>query len=107
VSTLDEKRRQVREREIGHDQALLDEWARSLLETQVAEGHPPSHPRAWLRKTSAELARRCSPEYVQRAVAGIRAREAGRSLTGWREVRGTHGIDHVRDPFGTDRPPWV
>jgi hypothetical protein len=25
--------------------------------------------------------------------------------TGWREVRGTHGITHIPDPFGTDRPP--
>jgi hypothetical protein len=25
--------------------------------------------------------------------------------TGWREVRGTHGVTHIPDPFGTDRPP--
>jgi hypothetical protein len=26
--------------------------------------------------------------------------------TGWREVRGTHGLTYVPDPFGTDRPPY-
>jgi hypothetical protein len=26
--------------------------------------------------------------------------------TGWREVRGSHGIDYIPDPFGTDRPPY-
>lgn len=90
-----------------HDYDLLDEYARHLLDQQVADGFAPHHPRAWLRATQADIAKRCSPEYVERAVAGVRARRAGRRLTGWREVRGTHAIDHVRDPFGTDKPPWL
>jgi hypothetical protein len=28
-----------------------------------------------------------------------------RGVTGWRLVKGSHGISHVPDPFGTDRPP--
>jgi hypothetical protein len=28
-------------------------------------------------------------------------------VTGWREVRGTHGIDYVADPNGTAVPPWL
>jgi urease accessory protein UreF len=90
-----------------HDEELLQEWAAALLDQQIADGYAPRHPRAWLRTTRDDLARRCSPEYVQRAVAGIRARRQGRSLTGWREVRGSHAISHVADPFGTDRPPWL
>jgi hypothetical protein len=28
-------------------------------------------------------------------------------ITGWREVRGSHGVSHIRDPFGTDpAPTW-
>lgn len=90
-----------------HDYELLDEWARHLLDEQVRQGFAPHHPRAWLRTTQADLAKRCSPEYVERAVAGLRARAAGRRITGWREVRGTHAISHVEDAFGTDRPPWL
>jgi hypothetical protein len=30
----------------------------------------------------------------------------GRKVTGWREIRGSHGITHVPDPAGTDRPPF-
>ena len=26
-------------------------------------------------------------------------------VTGWRLVKGSHGVTHVPDPFGTDRPP--
>jgi hypothetical protein len=26
-------------------------------------------------------------------------------VTGWRQVRGSHGITFVPDPFGTDKPP--
>lgn len=29
----------------------------------------------------------------------------GPKVTGWREVRGSHGSTVVPDPFGTDRPP--
>jgi hypothetical protein len=28
-----------------------------------------------------------------------------RRVTGWRQVRGSHGITHIRDPKGTDQPP--
>ena len=29
----------------------------------------------------------------------------GLKVTGWRMVRGSHGITHIPDPFGTDVPP--
>jgi len=27
--------------------------------------------------------------------------------TGWRAVRGSHGLSYERDPDGIDRPPWL
>ena len=32
-------------------------------------------------------------------------RRDGLKVTGWRMVRGSHGITHIPDPFGTDVPP--
>lgn len=89
-----------------HDPRLVAEYADQLLDEQIDTGRAPNRPEAWLAATRRDIAQRHSPEYVARAVAGFRARAQGRKLTGWREVRGTHGIDHVADPFGTDRPPW-
>lgn len=42
------------------------------------------------------------PGWVSRNMVQV---DAGRRLTGCREVRGTHAIDYVWDPEGTDTPP--
>jgi hypothetical protein len=89
-----------------HDDVLLDEWARSILNDQIAAGRGPTHPKPWLEATKRDLAKN-TPEYVERVVNGLRARADGRRITGWRETRGTHGIDYLPDPKGTDKPPWV
>lgn len=74
----------------------------------IESGHPPRHLGAWRAACRKEiLANEALREgFVERAAAGLRARAAGRKLTGWREVRGSHGISVVEDPNGTDRPPW-
>jgi hypothetical protein len=36
----------------------------------------------------------------------LRAYPPGPRITGYREVRGTHGMDYVRDPNGTAVPSW-
>jgi hypothetical protein len=45
--------------------------------------------------------------YIAKASAGLHARAIGRRITGWRETRGTHGLDYLPDALGTDRPPWL
>lgn len=90
-----------------HDPELVDECARLFLDRNVRDGHPAHNPDAWLAGERRRIERELSPEYVTRAVAGMRARAQGRVATGWREVRGTHAVDYVPDPFGTDRPPWL
>jgi hypothetical protein len=89
-----------------HDPDLLEEWARHILREQVAAGRGPAHPRPWLEATKRDLAKN-TPAYVARVVNGLRARAQGRTVTGWREVRGTHHLSYVPDPAGTDRPPWI
>jgi hypothetical protein len=78
-------------------------------EEAIASGHPPLHLTPWRNacKRSILENERLYPGYVARAAAGLRARTNGQRLTGWREVRGTHGITHVPDPQGTDKPPWA
>lgn len=89
-----------------HDPELIEEWARHVLEEQIACGRPPSKPGPWLTATKRDLSRH-SPDYVQRVVAGLRAKKDGRRWTGWRMTRGTHGIAWDPDPNGTDAPPWL
>lgn len=74
-----------------------------------ATGHPPLSVTAWRRACSIKLRQNEHnfPGHITRAAAGIRARTQGLRATGWREVRGTHGIDYIADPNGTDRPPWT
>lgn len=90
-----------------HDPEIVHEFAMHLLDEQVCDGCGPGRPRPWLAAAKLRIMRELSPEYVARCVAGLRAKKRGRRLTGWREVRGSHQVTHVRDPFGTDKPPWV
>jgi hypothetical protein len=45
---------------------------------------------------------------LERATSGgeLHAYPPGPRITGWREVRGTHGMDYVKDPRGTAVPTW-
>lgn len=79
------------------------------LTTAIDGGYPPRSLDAWVAAVRADILRmeRDRPGHIKRVVAGLRAREQGKRVTGWREVRGTHSVSHVRDPEGTDRPPWL
>lgn len=79
------------------------------LEQAIAAGHPPRGVAAWRSDCRQDMLanERAHPGYITSAANGIRAKATGRRLTGWRETRGTHGIDYLPDPKGTDRPPWV
>lgn len=79
------------------------------LESNIAAGHPPRNLGAWRAACSKDMLanERIHPGYIQRAAGGLRARTKGRRLTGWKETRGTHGIDYIQDRNGTDVPPWA
>lgn len=79
------------------------------LEASIASGHPPRNLEAWRNACRKDMLANETTHrgYIERAAGGLRARADGRRLTGWREVRGTHGIDYVADKAGTDRPPWI
>jgi hypothetical protein len=46
-----------------------------------------------------------SSGHIRNAADGIRVTADGRKITRWKEVRGTHGMDWVYHPTGTDTPP--
>ena len=83
--------------------ALIDYRLREVIES----GHPPVDVAAWRRAAERrELANeRDWPGFIARAAAGVRIRADGRRVTGWREVRGSNGMDWVYDPTGADRAP--
>lgn len=87
----------------------LDLLIEHRLELAMSSGRPPVDIKAWSRKVrSDELANeRTSPGFITKAAAGLREIKTGVRITGWRETRGTHGIDHLPDPKGTDIPPWL
>ena len=89
------------------DQADLELVVQHRLDQALDAGHPPSNVQAWKRAAAkTELDNeRTSPGYIARAAAGLRARTRGQRITGWREVRGSHGMDWVPDPNGTATPP--
>ena len=59
-----------------------------------------------LRQVRAEMrALRVALEQVA-AAPEARAYPPGPRITGFREVRGTHGVDYVPDPRGTAVPTW-
>ena len=51
---------------------------------------------------SREVEKEKTPQTPQR---GASENSRKPRVTGWRLVRGSHGMTHVPDPFGTDRPP--
>lgn len=79
------------------------------LDANMNAGHPPRNLAPWRAACRKDMLANelIHPGYIQRAANGIRARAQGQRLTGWREVRGTHGLTHIPDPKGTDRPPWA
>jgi hypothetical protein len=79
------------------------------LDENMNAGYPPRNLAAWRASCRKDMLtnERIRPGYITRAANGLRARANGHRLTGWREVRGTHGIDYVHDRAGTDRPPWI
>lgn len=79
------------------------------LATALDGGYPPRNLDAWIASVRRQLheSEADRPGYIAKKAAGLRARERGRKVTGWREVRGTHSVTHIADPEGTDRPPWL
>lgn len=92
IATIDELAQEAldsaTEREfIRHERNFLDAWVRDLQRDCIADTR----------------ARRS----LIRARARLDAKAQGRSLTYCREEHGTHSIDHVYDPNGTDpTPKW-
>ena len=83
--------------------ALVDEQVRRVL---LDEGSPINNVKAfrahWRREIAEQV--RDVPGFLD---AARRRLAGGPRVTRCREVRGTHGIDHVWDPQGTDpAPPW-
>lgn len=87
----------------------LDLILTSELERSISDGYPPRNVSAWRDACRRDMLdnEKVYPGYIAKAANGIRARREGRRITGWRETRGTHGIDYTPDPKGTDRPPWI
>lgn len=80
-----------------------------MLYSAIDAGRPPGRPAAWLDACEKNLREieEDRPGYIARVANGMRARDRGERITGWRETRGTHGMDYVPDPEGTARPPWA
>jgi hypothetical protein len=91
---------------VAHDPEVVAELARYFLDKAYDEGRPPFNDEAWLAKTEKMLMAQNTPDQIRRKVDGVRARASGKKITGWRETRGTHGIDYLPDPKGTDIPEW-
>jgi hypothetical protein len=93
-----------------HDSADLELLIEHHLQRVIARGTPPSNLRAWRAAVRDKEFQneRDHQGWIAQAAAGLReaaAASTGKPLTGWRETRGSHGIDYVYDPAGTDRPP--
>lgn len=94
---------------MSHDPDDLEFLVDHHQEQAEQSGHPPLNIDAWRKACRQKMLdnERSSPGHITRAACGLRARADGRRLTGWCEVRGTHGIDYVADKAGTDKPPWM
>lgn len=93
-----------------HDPADLDLIVEHRLRLAIAEGRPPTSLAGWTRKVRQDELEneRLRQGWIEQAADGIRhaaSTDSAKKLTGWRETRGTHGIDYVYDPAGTDLPP--
>lgn len=93
---------------VAHDEDV-DLIVEHALAAAIDGGYPPRHLDAWVAAVRADVLRveADRPGHSQKVAAGLRARQKGMRVTGWREVRGTHSVTHIRDPEGTDRPPWL
>lgn len=94
---------------MSHDPDDLEFLVDHHQEQAEQSGHPPLNLVAWRSACRAKLLsnEQASRGHITRAAAGLRAKADGRRLTGWREVRGTHGVDYVPAKDGTDVPPWA
>ena len=94
---------------VSQEDEDLDLIVEHALAGALDGGYPPRHLDAWLATVRADLRRieERRPGHIHRTAAGLRARQNGTRVTGWRENRGTHGISYDPDPEGTDRPPWL
>lgn len=80
-----------------------------MLFSAVDQGRPPGNVEAWIAGCKRNLLdiEAARPGYIERCVNGMKARQRGERITGWRENRGTHGMSYDPDPKGTARPPWL
>lgn len=77
------------------------------MQEAIDAGHPPKSVAAWKRAArQTELQNeRDMPGFIARAARALRVNPDGKRITYWRETRGTHGLDYVYDPTGTDTAP--
>jgi hypothetical protein len=70
-------------------------------------GRPPHNLGAWRAACKREVLEneRKWPGHIRRSSLGIQAHSEGKRLTYCKLVRGTHGLDYIYDPEGTDDPP--
>lgn len=94
---------------MSHDPQDLEFLVDHHQEQAEATGNAPLNVGAWRNACRQKMLdnERQSPGHISRAAAGLRAKATGQRITGWRETRGTHGVDYLPDPKGTDRPPWM
>lgn len=87
----------------------LDFLVEHEIATAVNDGFPPRNLDAWIKAVRRKHLEQeeSRPGWIASVANGLRARENGQRVTGWREVRGTHGVSYDPDPAGTARPPWI
>jgi hypothetical protein len=85
----------------------IDYLIDKALQTEIDAGRLIHNVEGWRAKYRQMVLdnERAMPGYTERTVAAQRAKDAGKRLTRCRMVRGTHGLDYVYDPHGTDEPP--
>lgn len=94
------------ERRTYHDDDL-ERLIQHRMDEAIDAGHPPKNVPAWkaaARRTELEN-ERDTPGFIARAAGALRVSEDGKRITYWTETRGTHGIDWIYSPTGTDHPP--
>lgn len=82
---------------------VVDHRMQEAIEAQ----HPPKNVTAWRRAARQQEIEneKAYPGFIARAAAGLRVRADGKRITNCRAVRGTHGMDYVWDPHGTETWP--
>lgn len=89
--------------------ATIDELAQEALDAATMREFI-RHEQKFLDAYVCDLQRDCIADtQIRRTLAKARARldakAQGKTLTYCRQDRGTHSVDHVWDPAGTDTPP--